>query len=152
DIYLFGPTVRCESWVCRNNDLVRVVRTIRIEFEEDLLKYSRIRSPNLAQLYGIVQWDLPAMILHDELIPYNDLLSSCISRPMLYAYLKYRFGIDSLQAALLSQGYLSLIILPTNHWMQPASGLICLGPDSSDFKVESAHILNKITVPGIYVH
>ncbi|KAF9063409.1 hypothetical protein BDP27DRAFT_237958 [Rhodocollybia butyracea] len=147
DIYLLGTIARYEIQdSCGSVQVTRTVRTVKFksdrltmvtyegpnakeDFEDDVLRYSQTWSPNLAQLYGITEWNLPAMIFHDELIPYAYLFNSCISRPIAHAYLMYRYLVDSMQASLSRNRKRRMAIFPSQHWMQPASGLICLGPN-----------------------
>ncbi|KAJ3760179.1 hypothetical protein EV360DRAFT_68896 [Lentinula raphanica] len=87
-------------------------------FKNDALQYSGLRHPNVVQLFAILRYDSPmmGMILHGELVPLQHFAGLCAARsPLAFSYLKYRFS-------------LYRYIPPDEFWIQPTSGLICMGP------------------------
>ncbi|KAJ3894825.1 hypothetical protein GG344DRAFT_73676 [Lentinula edodes] len=98
-------------------------------FRSDVLQYSRLRHPNLAQLFGIIQCDpsVEGMLLHSALVPLQHFAGLCASDPFAFTYLKYRYLVDSVAVARTTES-LHRYIPPEQYWMQPTSGLICMGP------------------------
>ncbi|KAE9404306.1 hypothetical protein BT96DRAFT_917053 [Gymnopus androsaceus JB14] len=101
-------------------------------FEDDLVQHSRLRHPNLIQLFGLIHGcSVPAMIFHSELIPLRHFAEQCSSSPFALVYLKYRYTIDSLKAKEAVTGSIYSIewrVVDEQFWIQPSSGLICAGP------------------------
>ncbi|KAJ4482555.1 hypothetical protein J3R30DRAFT_2189325 [Lentinula aciculospora] len=98
-------------------------------FRDDIVRYAGLRHPNLAQLFGTLHYDTPraGMLLHSELVPLQYFTGQCASNPLAFSYVKYRFLVDSVAAAEVT-GLLHRYIPPDEFWMQPTSGLICIGP------------------------
>ncbi|KAE9393415.1 hypothetical protein BT96DRAFT_224374 [Gymnopus androsaceus JB14] len=63
----------------------------RQAFEDDLGRYSEAWHPNVAQLFGIIQSDIPALIFHSELIPITYFANQYTSNPFAQVYLKHRY-------------------------------------------------------------
>ncbi|KAE9393421.1 hypothetical protein BT96DRAFT_224517 [Gymnopus androsaceus JB14] len=63
----------------------------RQAFQDDLGRYSRTWHPNVAQLFGVIQSDIPAMIFHSELIPITYFANQYASNPFAQAYLRHRY-------------------------------------------------------------
>ncbi|KAJ3732322.1 hypothetical protein DFJ43DRAFT_322334 [Lentinula guzmanii] len=97
-------------------------------FRDDA-QYSSLRHPNLAQLFGILHCNssLIGTVFHSELVPLQYFAGLCASNPFAFSYLKYRFLVDSVAAAQITDS-LHRYTPPDEYWMQPTSGLICLGP------------------------
>ncbi|KAI3613041.1 hypothetical protein WG66_001539 [Moniliophthora roreri] len=94
-------------------------------FKQDFHKFSAIRHPNVAQLFGYndSQYNLPALIFYDALIPLGRVLSTArnpLAR-LLKTYFSFQLGISRM-----IDGGRSV---PSEElWIEPRSGALRRGP------------------------
>ncbi|KAJ7610403.1 hypothetical protein FB45DRAFT_942409, partial [Roridomyces roridus] len=56
------------------------------QWREEVSRYSQIRHPNIAQLFGVVHSGLRAAVFHGEMVPYKEVLQTFGSSHFLSVY------------------------------------------------------------------
>ncbi|KAJ7503640.1 hypothetical protein B0H11DRAFT_1983658 [Mycena galericulata] len=104
-------------------------------WKRQIAKYSGIRHPNLAQLYGTVNsGGLYAMVFHDELVPLGEYMeeyqNSVISTVYLYGFFKKELGdaIHYLNPVFGGDITWQIILNSSGPWIRRSTGRICVEP------------------------
>ncbi|ESK87769.1 hypothetical protein Moror_15359 [Moniliophthora roreri MCA 2997] len=111
-------------------------------FKRDFVRFSSIKHPNVAQLFGYNdnEQGLPALIFYNALIPLRPVVfvQNRLS-PILYAYFAYQFNTTRI-----AQGRVDLDEL----WIDPRTGALCRGPynqlSSSEYWIRSGFEPNSM--------
>ncbi|KAJ7714790.1 hypothetical protein B0H16DRAFT_1617600 [Mycena metata] len=107
------------------------------EWRNDISRYSKLRHPNLMQLFGTVSTGgLHAVIFHDELIPVDHLLSTNHDLPVwtvyFWGFIEHEFCDAARFIHALFKTHANTDIMTL--WIRPASGRLCVDtPTEGDY-------------------
>ncbi|KAI3613145.1 hypothetical protein WG66_001600 [Moniliophthora roreri] len=89
-------------------------------FKRDFAQFSRVKHPNIIQLFGYNDLEIPALIFHDELIPLHRIIFDKNQlHPVLYTYFQYQFGMTWQKA--------DVAIDMGELWVEPRTGALRRG-------------------------
>ncbi|KAJ7610418.1 hypothetical protein FB45DRAFT_942433 [Roridomyces roridus] len=98
------------------------------QWREEVSRYSQIRHPNIAQLFGLVHSDLKVAVFHGEMIPYKEVLRTFESSHFLSVYFWACMTTEFKEV----NGYLADVLKKPLHWsdytlwLRPGSLSLCL--------------------------